>query len=221
MSSFAEDNYLDTKMNPYKKEIYDSVFPNIKEIKRPNWKKLEEDNSKYEITIPNVLKINKYDWDEILTNDFRKCFLDKELSIDATIVFENGSIITVQEKSRRYEYLERFGDFTFEYYANRFKLKTGQWFKLTSQLFFYGFTNKEENRYVRYYLIDSLRLRIFLCDLQQNIIEEKLGENPHRPSNFHFISFESMPEDCIVAFYDETIADKVSSKKYNLEDVWG
>ena len=220
MSSFAEDKKLDTKMNPYKREIYDSIFPNIKEIKRPNWEQLEEDNSRYDIVIPNVQKINMENWDEILTDDFRKCYLDKELSIDATIVFENGSLITIQEKSRRFEYLQRFGDFTFEYYANRFKLNNGQWFKLISQLFFYGFVNEEENKYVKYYLIDSLRLRIFLLNLEEKNIKNKLKTNPHRASNFYPISFD-MPDDCFISSYDESIAEKILSKRYNLENVFG
>lgn len=199
LSSFVDDDKFNVKMQPHIDEIYRSIFSNIKAIKRPEEKDWENESAEKE----NIL-----------------CFMDKELGIDAIILFENGSFITAQEKSRKYKYYLRFRDFTFEYHSNRFSNPKGkgQWHKLASQLFFYGWANENEDAFVEYYLIDILRLRMMLHNKHSLLIESNLRENDHRASDFYSVNFQRMPVDCIIHFGKPI---KTENKELNLQDVFG
>jgi len=191
LGEWEEDTAFDKQMQPYINEIYYDLFG----------KDIVIDRSK------------------VSENEIRKSFLDKELSIDTIIIFENQSFITIQEKSRRNCYLT-FNDFTFEYYSNRFSFKKGQWFKLASQLFFYGYVNENENGYSKYYLLDIVRLRLFLSKRTKESIIRKLKNNTKRASNFLPIKFDEMPDDCFLASFDSS--NKVPPKiELNLQDVIG
>ncbi|NPD90683.1 MAG: hypothetical protein HGN29_18385 [Asgard group archaeon] len=173
MGKWEEDIAFDRQMQPYIDEIYYRLFGK-------------------DIIIDRSI---------VSESEIRKSFLDKEFSIDTTIFFENQSFITIQEKSRRSCYLG-FNDFTFEYYSNRFSLKKGQWFKLASQLFFYGYVNENETGYTKFYLIDIVRLRLFLSKKTQGSITKKLKKNTKRASNFLPIKFDEIPEDCFLVSFD-------------------
>lgn len=191
MGEWEEDLAFDKQMHPYIDEIYYSLFGRDIKIERS----------------------------KVADNEIRKSFLDRELSIDAFIIFENQSFISVQEKSRR-NFALKWNDFTFEYYSNRFSLKKGQWFKLASQLFFYGYVNENETGYIKYHLIDMVRLRLFLSKKTRESVTKELKKNTKRASNFLPIKFDEMPEDCFLVFFDES--NKIPSKiELNLQDVFG
>lgn len=96
--------------------------------------------------------------------DKRLLFMDIELSIDTHLTFKNGSILTFQEKSRRNQYM-KFNDFTFEYYNDPKKKLEGEWFKLASQLYFYGYSDAQESKYLKYWIINVARLRTGLLSM--------------------------------------------------------
>lgn len=89
-------------------------------------------------------------------------FMDKSLGIDTQLIFKDNSKITVQEKTRKIYYFEKYNDFTFEYYNDPKTKEPGEWFKLASQLYFYGFSNVDETGYIKFYILDILKLRMAL-----------------------------------------------------------
>ena len=93
--------------------------------------------------------------------DAKIMMMDRELAIDTFLHFFDGTVITLQEKTRK-NYFLRYDDFTFEYFNDPRTLDEGEWFKLASQLYFYGFANVREDGYEKYYLVDVPKLRLFL-----------------------------------------------------------
>jgi len=89
--------------------------------------------------------------------------LDKEFGIDALIYLNGNQWISIQEKYRRNAAL-KYMDFTQEYmngvgtkYEN-----PGEWFKLGAQLYFYGWSNKEENAFEKWALLDIVKYKLFV-----------------------------------------------------------
>jgi hypothetical protein len=145
---------------------------------------------------------------------------DKELSIDVTLYLKSGMKITVQEKTRRYEYL-KYNDFTIEYYNNPKTKEKGEWFKLCSDLYLYGVANKEKTGYVRYCLINVFRLKEFLS--KKDIVElerkYKKQNSAHSRASFFAIPFDDIPDYCI-EYQEELLNCNSSSFLYkNLNKV--
>lgn len=125
--------------------------------------------------------------------------MDKELAIDTFLYFADGSVLTLLEKTRKNHFL-KYNDFTFEYYNDPAIKDEGEWFKLAAQLYFYGFANKAETGYEKYYLINIPELRLYL---KNDIGIEKLTEKhlrhnkPPAKANFFAIPFSIIPDKCI------------------------
>jgi hypothetical protein len=111
----------------------------------------------------------------------------------------------LQEKSRKHNYL-KYDDFTFEYYNNPTTKDEGEWFKLAAQLYFYGFANKNETEYVKYYLVNVPKLRLFLKNKIgiKTLESEYLHRNtPPAKANFFAIPFKIIPDCCIMYKSDD------------------
>lgn len=164
---------FEEEMTPYIDKIYKGLFKGIKSINRSN-----RDNKNNEVEL----------------------FMDMELAIDTIIKFNDGSLITFQEKTRRNKFIS-YDDFTFEYYNDPRIKEEGEWFKLTSQYYFYGYSNTNKKGYTRFYIIDVPKLRIHL---KNNIGIEKLEREylktnrPPARSNFFAIPFEEIPNNCFL-----------------------
>jgi len=181
MNNFEVNIELSETMQPYTEKILLSIFPSIDKIIRTTF-------------------------DE---NDEVKQILDKELGVDAIIRFKNQSIITLQEKVRDFCF-RNYDDFTIQYYTNRFSKTKYQWFKLASQLFFYGYVNEKEDGFLKWYIINIPAIRIFLSEtkikeengisyfkLQDNHKWKKVQDNSKNNSNFIYVPFSKIPESCI------------------------
>jgi hypothetical protein len=186
VSSFSVDLSFEKKMQSYIDGIYYSLFPSLKEIIRSN-------RDDFSGGVPSKWSI-----------------LDKDLSIDSILLFKNGTMLTLQEKIRRSKFL-RYDDFTFEYYSNRVSKTGGQWFKLCSQLFFYGFSNETENSIDNWYILNIPNLRIYLSSFDVNSLESCIINNPHRNSCFIPFSFKELPMDCIL--YSSDLVNKLGDGK--------
>jgi hypothetical protein len=164
---------FEEKMHPCIDEIYRGLFSKLDRIDRSNRE---------------------------TTTDSKVLFMDKELSIDTFLYFKDGTMLTLQEKSRKHDYL-KYADFTFEYYNDPRTKDEGEWFKLAAQLYFYGFVNESETGYVKYYLMNVPKLRIFLKNnIGIKTLEEKYL-HPNRPpakANFFAIPFSIIPDYCIM-----------------------
>jgi len=166
-----ESKNFEEKMNPYIDEIYKNIFSELIEIKRSNREK---------------------------TVDSKILFMDKELAIDTFLYFKDGSILTLQEKTRKINYLD-YDDFTFEYFNDPITKDKGEWFKLAAQLYFYGYANQSEDGYIKYYLIIIPKLRIFLEEIGIETLTRKyLRQNkPPAKANFFAVPFRLIPKNCI------------------------
>lgn len=119
----------------------------------------------------------------------RLMFMDVELAIDTHLTFDNGSVLTFQEKSRRFEYL-KYRDFTFEYMNDPKTGEQGEWFKLASQLYFYGYANQFKTGYAAYWIINVAKLRTALLKrytLAQMEKEFLRSNRPPAKANFFAI----------------------------------
>lgn len=86
--------------------------------------------------------------------------LDQEFAVDAKIILPGGHWFTLQEKYRRNNAL-RWLDFTQEYknaVGTQYE-QPGEWFKLASQLYFYGWADKDEKQFEKWAIIDVARYK--------------------------------------------------------------
>ena len=100
--------------------IFDIDF----KLNKDTWRLLD-DLYKSLLRTTSVIRLEKSDSPHIL---------DKTFSIDVLLKQQNGMVFTVQEKVRRYEYIE-YDQWTLEYYSNHPKKIEGEWFKLCTDLY--------------------------------------------------------------------------------------
>jgi hypothetical protein len=164
-NTWKEKNF-EEKMTPHINEIYNDLFKN---------------------------KISKIIRNTNGNQDKELLFMDKYLGIDTQIIFKDGSKITLQEKTRKYYYFQKYNDFTFEYYNDPKLKEQGEWFKLAAQLYFYGFSNEKETGYEKFYILDICKLRRFLTyriglkNLEKNYLHQNIGS---AKANFFHIPFD-------------------------------
>lgn len=122
------------KMDPYVKDIYGKLWPDCKII-------------------------------DLRSNGHKAHILDQYFGIDTIIECKDGCRFTIQEKSREHEFLQ-YRDFTQEYlngYGTS-KESQGEWFNLTSQLYFYGWANKDETKFEKWFIMDVFLYKMIVQD---------------------------------------------------------
>lgn len=168
------DKNFEESMTPKIDDIYFSLFKNLEKVIRSN---------------------------RNTTTDQKILFADKELAIDTFLHFSDGTVLTFQEKSRRFKYLvDGYDNFTFEYYNDPETKEEGEWFKLASQLYFYGFTNKNQTGYIKFCIIDVVKLRLYLKNkIGIKELERRYKRQNKKPNkaSFFAIPFDIIPDDCI------------------------
>lgn len=86
--------------------------------------------------------------------------LDQYFGIDGLIRFADGSILTFQEKFRENKYIN-YLEFTQEYKnaeGTRFE-RNGEWFNLASQLYFYGWSDIQNNSFKKWFIMNTARYK--------------------------------------------------------------
>ncbi len=168
MNKFQKTLAFQEKMKPAALAIYQMVFPGSQV------EDLREDGVKVHV-------------------------LDREFGIDALIRVPSGQAITLQEKYRR-NYSLKWGEFTQEY-MNAVGTKyesSGEWFKLGAQLYFYGWANKEETEFVRWFIMDITKYKLLV---EENGGIERMGtleqNDKHGRASFYAIPVERL-ESCII-----------------------
>ena len=86
---------------------------------------------------------------------------DDHFAIDTILELSSGGIVTAQQKCRRYRYFLRYKDFTQEYMnaAGTIYESRGEWFHLASQIYFYGWANRDENELVAWLMLDVVQYK--------------------------------------------------------------
>jgi len=171
-----KEKIFEEKMTPFIDAIYKKTFSKLSKIKRAT-----RNND----------------------DDIKIMFMDKELAIDTRLFFIDGTILTLQEKTLQYS-KRKYNSFTFEYYNDPAMKLEGEWFKLASQLYFFGYANSDETGYADYWIIDIPKLRLFLKKGIgiKTLTEKYLRQNPP-PAKANFFAipfelFENNKEICII-----------------------
>jgi len=170
------EKIFEEKMTPFIDDIYKKTFSKLEHIVRS--RRGNNQNSKI-------------------------VFMDKELAIDTHLHFTDGTNLTFQEKTRRNCY-HKYRDFTFEYYNDPITKEEGEWFKLASQLYFYGYSDQKENGYCEYWIINIPKFRLFLKNnIGIEILKQKYLRQNRPPAKANFFTipfslFETNKEICIV-----------------------
>ena len=177
---------FEESMTPYINQIYYTIF----------------DKENYSIS--EIIRNNR--------NNSSKAalFMDRNLAIDTHIKFKYGSSISLQEKTL-HSSKRKYNEFTFEYYNDPPTKEKGEWFKLESQLYFFGYANEEENEYTDFWIIHVPNLRLYL---QRYILEIGLSDFKHKflrknppPARANFFA--------IPFILIEELADTLISYKWN------
>lgn len=177
MSNWEYKNF-EEKMTTHIDTIYNSLFSNVDDIERSN-------NENFKKGTPQSI-------------------MDQYLGIDTTLHFNNGSIITIQEKTRKAKWIET-DEFTFEYYNNKDTGLQGEWFHMGAQIYFYGFANEEETDYHHYYILDIAMLRLWLSKYSTKQLKEKFEyhrNNGYDNADFFAIKFSDIPKKCFLTKAD-------------------
>lgn len=128
---------------------------------------------------PAAFEIYKNIWKGCEIVDLRKKgkdskLLDKKYGIDLEIITVTGQKFTIQEKYRKNQFLKKdylqtappYPDFTQEFKnaAGTIYENKGEWFNLTSQLYFYGWTNVEETDFETWVILDVMKYKMVVED---------------------------------------------------------
>jgi len=123
--------------------------------------------------------------------------LDKEFAIDVRVKLANGTVITGQEKSLSYKF-HKFRTFTVEFWQNRFTREPGEFFKIASQFYLHGYSDDTGVDWEEYYIIDVLRLMLWLKKTSINTLAAKT--RPAAGSNAAFlpIPYDDLPVGAVL-----------------------
>lgn len=121
--------------------------------------------------------------------------LDQKFHIDVILKLKNGLQLTIQEKVRRESYLD-FNDFTLEYESNTVNGTKGEFFKLCTDLYTYGWINHLKTRFLKLYIFKVFPFKLAVT---RHKINGKLMLNKkHSNANFYAYSFDNFPKDWFV-----------------------
>lgn len=123
--------------------------------------------------------------------------LDQTFHIDVVVNLMNGSNVTGQEKTLS-SHFYKFKTFTMEFYQNRHKKEKGEFFKIASQFYLHGYSDKSGIDFIDWYIFDILLLLDWLKSYDIKKLEERTKPSTSRAS-FLPIPYKSIPPEFIIA----------------------
>lgn len=158
MSSWKEKDFEESQSNNIDR-IYKAIYP-IKSINRSN---------------------RKSSMDEL--------FIDKHLGIDTIIELQNGSSISIQEKIRNANILNKYPPtLCIELMNDQSRGAKGEWFYCVSQYYFLGYVNPLTNNIIRWYLIDTVKLKTLLSNISLEELKLKYEQKNVPPKRATFLA---------------------------------
>lgn len=137
---------------------------------------------------------------------------DKEYSIDATILLADGQKLTIQEKFRKYDFLINpklqhcppYPDFTQEYKNADGTVyeSDGEFFKLYSHLYFYGWASPKQSRFVRWCIIDVAKYKEILFTQGIDNMGKKMHNQKHGKASFYAIPIVRIKDSIIYSNFN-------------------
>lgn len=153
--------------------------------------------------------------EDLRENGIKVHILDKEFGIDSLLHLPSKQWITVQEKYRSNEML-KYGDFTQEYKnaCGTPHESDGEWFKLGAQLYFYGWANKDETAFEKWYLLDIAKYKLTVEKQGGLQCVGTLRQNSfHGRASFYAIPFNRISKAIILS--SETLDSFLAFKNGN------
>lgn len=149
--------------------------------------------------IPMINEIYKEVFDPqsiVRLSDGETHFLDKFFSIDGWVELKQGCILTFQEKMRRYHIYTRYRDLTMEIFSNKPQDIKGDWFHIAADLYFCGYSNKEETMIIDYHIVKLLPLKLWIA---KNWDKSEIRENiKHSKATFLILPWHKIPKEFIL-----------------------
>jgi hypothetical protein len=122
--------------------------------------------------------------------------LDKEFAIDIQIIFNNGLILTGQEKFLSYEYL-KYNSLTVEHLQNWNTGELGDWYKMAVQFCFISYFNKDNIGFYKWAILNWPS--IVINTYYKNIIWiDNRNKNGRAKASFKWYNIDKLPEECII-----------------------
>ncbi len=137
--------------------------------------------------------------------------LDQEFAIDKLLILKSGHWISVQEKYRKniflkdQKYMINYPnpDFTQEYKNGNGTL--GEWFKLAAQIYFFGWSNKDETDFEKWVIIDIVKYKLIIEKMGGIEKVGKLRKNyTHGSASFYCIPIQIL-KDAFLYKYKEPL----------------
>lgn len=138
--------------------------------------------------------------------------LDKEFGVDALLHLASGQWISIQEKYRNHDAL-KFMDFTQEYKnaAGTAYESDGEWFKLGAQLYFYGWANRQNTDFEKWFIMDIAKYKHFIENAGGIEKVGKLKNNSkHGKASFYAIPVHALTS-CFLADYRQYLVRQISN----------
>ena len=128
--------------------------------------------------------------------------LDKEFAIDMRIRLNNGTWLTGQEKALTYRFYN-YRTFTIEFYQNRFTKEKGEFFKIASQFYLHGYSDKTGIDFIEWKIIDVLKLIHWLKKSGESALAKRTRPASGSRASFLPIPYDKIPCDFIL--YDSKL----------------
>lgn len=173
ISSGKERFYFNERMRPVADALYQTLIPDITDIKR-----FDKDKERL-----------------ILDREFG---IDIQFTFVNGMILTGQEKFREFSRKREGLGLPQYSDVTVELYNDPILKVKGDWFTLASQFYFDGFASKDETRFERWILLDWLQ--IVLATIKGNISWRISGQSDGRAkASFKYTPFNSLPANCIIA----------------------
>lgn len=124
--------------------------------------------------------------------------LDKEFAIDLRVRLKNGSQLTGQEKALSYKFYG-FRTFTVEFWQNRHTKEPGEFFKIASQFYLHGYSDKSGLSFIEWKIIDVLKFIDWLKACGLDKLEAKVRPSGGSRAAFLPIDYDKIPKEFILS----------------------
>ncbi len=135
--------------------------------------------------------------DKILRTENKESVLDQKFAIDLILELPNGTHITGQEKALSFD-KSKYDTFTLEFYQNRLTKEKGEFFKIASQFYLSGYSDRTGEEFLTWKIIDICKLILWLKDSSLEALESRTKPSTSNAS-FLPIPYKSLPDYVIIA----------------------
>ena len=124
--------------------------------------------------------------------------LDQEFAIDLKVTLPSGGQLSGQEKALSYHFYH-YKTFTMEYWQNRYTKEPGEWFKIASQFYLSGYSDKSGIEFIEWKIIKMFPFMIWLNRFVPEQLSDKVKPSGGSRAGFLPVPYKVIPGDCIYA----------------------